>query len=413
MALQYDLERHLLATRPGAERKLAALGRSPLVALRALLRGALPEGLSDIREDLLPLRAGGVDAVRTALAQGEEVRISTRLDPDAARSMMARAGLDGVQIVPGPPLSPAGASLPTGQGVSIRALIKALRPHQWVKNVLLFVPALAAHRFDGGSLLTVLFGIAAFCAAASSIYLVNDLLDIDADRQHQTKCRRPFAAGTLSVGAGLVAFGVLTCVALGIGLALGPAFLGVVTLYIVLSISYSFKLKRMRWIDIATLASLYTIRVVAGAAALGVAASGYLLVFIFPVFVALGAVKRLTELTLATSDDRLPGRGYGRPDRDDLLNVAGLATFAAVLNFFLYSFTEQAVSLYPIQWLMWVAVLPIAAWLVRMVWLGYTGKQDYDPIIFAMRDRYGLTLLILTLILLFYSAGIIPRLPVR
>jgi len=91
--------------------------------------------------------------------------------------------------------------------------------------------------------------------------------------------------------------------------------------------------------------------------------------------------------------------------------VAGLATFAAILNFFLYSFTEQATLLYPIRWLMWVAVVPISAWLVRMVWLGHAGKQDYDPIIFAMRDRYGLTLLLLTLILLFYSAGTLPQLP--
>lgn len=410
MSHTVDFDSQLLATRPGAERVLAALGRNPVQAARAIARGEGPGALGEIREDLLPLRPAAVEALNVTIDKGEAVTAYTQLDPAAARVALDKAGLSRVALIQG--AAPVGTTpLPRGQVFSLRALVKALRPHQWVKNILLFVPAVAAHKFDAGSMLTVLLGIAAFSAAASSIYLVNDLLDIDADRQHPTKCRRPFAAGTLSVGAGLVAFGVLVSIALGIGLALNPTFLGVVVLYIALSISYSFKLKRMRWIDIATLAALYSIRVVAGAAALAIAASGYLLVFIFPVFIALGAVKRLTELTLAKSDARLPGRGYGRPDRDDLLNVAGLAVFAAVLNFFLYSFTEQAQSLYPIQWLMWVAVLPITGWLVRMVWLGYTGKQDYDPIIFAMKDRYGLTLLLLTLILLFYSAGIIPQLP--
>lgn len=409
MTIEIDLEGQLLATHVKAERILAALGRNPLAALRALRAGQGLGALGDIREDLLPLRPVAAEALRQTMARGDAVRVHSRMAPDMARAILSRGGLDGAEVVQGP--QPTLAPLPRGQVFSIRALIRALRPHQWVKNILLFVPALAAHRFDAASMLTVLLGIAAFSAAASSIYLINDLLDIDADRQHPTKCRRPFAAGTLPVRAGLVAFAGIVSLAFAIAAFLGWAFLGVVILYVALSIGYSFKLKRMRWIDIATLAALYTIRVVAGAAALGVVASGYLLVFIYPVFVTLGAVKRLTELTLAKTDARLPGRGYGRKDRSDLLNVAGLATFAAALNFFLYSFTEQAVSLYPIQWLMWVAVVPVTVWLVRMVWLGYVGKQDYDPIIFAMKDRYGLTLLILTLILLFYSAGIIPRLP--
>jgi hypothetical protein len=124
------------------------------------------------------------------------------------------------------------------------------------------------------------------------------------------------------------------------------------------------------------------------------------------VFVTLGCVKRLTELTLATSDERLPGRGYGRPDRPDLLNVAGLGMFGALLVFFLYTFTDQARTLYPTQWLLWVAMLPIGGWLFRMVSLGYKGKQDYDPIVFAMRDRHGISLILFTLTLMFYAAGL-------
>lgn len=287
-----------------------------------------------------------------------------------------------------------------------RDLLKALRPHQWVKNVLLLLPLVAAHAFGLADLLPVLIGIVAFSAAASAIYVVNDLIDLDADRRHATKKHRPFASGAVPIQIGMYACFGLGGLALVLAAALNGAFLGVVFAYMVLSLAYSLKLKRMRWVDIATLAALYTIRVVAGAAAGQVDVSGHMLVFVFPVFVTLGCVKRLTELSLATSDARLPGRGYGRGDRGDLLNVAGLGMFGALFVFFLYTFTEQAQSLYPTQWLLWVAMLPMAGWLFRMVSLGYLGKQDYDPIVFAMRDRYGLSLLILTLTILFHAAGL-------
>ncbi len=311
--------------------------------------------------------------------------------PRGVESRLSAAGKNVVQI-PG--------------GWRFGDLMRALRPHQWVKNILLFLPMIAAHQFGAETFLLVLLGMAAFSAAASSIYIINDLLDLEADRLHPTKCRRPFASGAVPIRVGMITFAVLILLAFGLGAALGGAFLGVIAVYITTSLAYSLKLKRMRWIDIATLAALYTLRVVAGAVAGQVVVSTFMLIFVFPVFVALGCVKRLTELTLATSDERLPGRGYGRPDRGDLLNVAGLGTFGALLIFFLYSFSEQATALYPTQWLLWVAIIPLATWLIRMVWLGYTGKQDYDPIVFAMRDKTGIGILLMTLSLMFYAAGL-------
>lgn len=294
-------------------------------------------------------------------------------------------------------------------GWKLADLIRALRPHQYVKNVLLLLPLIAAHQFSFEALWPVLLGIIAFSAAASSIYIVNDLLDLEADRLHPKKSARPFASGAVPIIVGMKACAALMLAALGIAAALNWAFFFIVVLYMALSLAYSLKLKRMRWVDIATLASLYTVRVVAGAAAGSFDVTGYMLVFIFPVFVTLGCVKRLTELTLATSDERLPGRGYGRPDRGDLLNVAGLGMFGALLVFFLYSFTDQAKALYPTQWILWVAMLPLGGWLFRMVSLGYKGKQDYDPIVFAMRDRHGISLIVFTLTLLFYAAGLFHR----
>ncbi|MDA5094031.1 UbiA family prenyltransferase [Aliiroseovarius sp. KMU-50] len=291
-------------------------------------------------------------------------------------------------------------------GWTAKSLIKSFRPHQWVKNILLFLPLIAAHDFSFGTIFLALLGIVSFSAAASSIYLVNDLLDLEADRLHVKKCKRPFASGAVPIQVGMAAFVGLAALALGLAAILAPAFLGVVAFYMLLSLAYSLKLKRMRWVDIAVLASLYTLRVVAGAAATGIYVSGYLLVFIFPVFLALGCVKRLTELTLATSDDRLPGRGYGRPDRPDLLNVAGLGVVASLVAFFLYSFTDQAIELYKTQWLIWVAELPMAWWMIRMVRLGWYGKQDYDPIVFAMKDKRGIGLMLMSISIMFYAAGL-------
>ncbi len=291
-------------------------------------------------------------------------------------------------------------------GWAFRDLLRALRPHQWVKNVLLLLPMLAAHDFRLSTLWLVVLGMAAFSAAASSIYIVNDLLDLEADRLHATKHKRPFASGAVPIRVGMATFFVLAAIALGVGALLGPGFLAVVVGYMALSLAYSLRLKRMRWIDIATLAALYTLRVVAGAAAGQVDVSIFMLIFIFPVFITLGCVKRLTELTLATTDERLPGRGYARTDRSDLRNVAALGTVGALVIFFLYTLSDQARALYPTRWILWAAMIPLAMWLLRMLRLGYFGKQDYDPIVFAMRDKRGIGLLLLTLSMMFYAAGL-------
>ena len=437
----------------------AGLGRAPFATLGALrhlgdlaLFKAELARIAQIRVDLLPVNEEVLALARAAQDEGREVILASASDEAQVRALAAHHGLservfasDGVTnlkskakaealteafgaqgfdyagnskddlavweradqaIVVGRVEGAPDEATHLADGLHWRGLWKAIRPHQWVKNVLLLLPMIAAHEFDLAHLALTFCGIVAFCAAASSIYVVNDLLDLEADRLHPTKCRRPFAAGRATIASGMAACIALALIALGIGALLGGAFFGVVCLYMITSLAYSLQLKRMRWVDVATLASLYTIRVVAGAAAGGVETSVYMLIFIFPVFIALGCVKRLTELTLATSDARLPGRGYGRPDRGDLLNVAGLGVFGALLIFFLYSVSDQGRALYPDTWLMWLAMIPMAFWLIRMVVLGYIGKQDYDPIVFALRDKLGLGILMITLSLMFWAAGL-------
>lgn len=444
----------------------AGLGRSPFATLRAVMRylgnrAALKAALAQIaplRTDLLPVNGEVADLALQSRVGGREVVLASGSDESLVAPLAAHYGLservfasDGHTNLTGPRkaaelvrafgeggfdyagnsatdmavwekadnalvvghVSSARTLASSGQnvvelagGLDWRALVKALRPHQWVKNILLVLPMIAAHRFDLVTLIPILWGIVAFSAAASSIYIVNDLLDLEADRLHPTKRNRPFASGALPITVGMAVFVVCALIAVTVAAALNMSFLGVILLYMVTSLAYSLKLKRMRWVDVATLAALYTIRVIAGAAAAQVYVSIYMLIFIFPIFITLGCVKRLTELTLATSDERLPGRGYGRPDRDDLLNVAGLGTVGALLIFFLYSVSRQGQELYPTTWLLWAAMIPMALWLVRMVMLGWFGKQDYDPIVFAMRDKFGIGILMITLSLMFWAAGL-------
>lgn len=440
--LVVDADAALLPTGLALECFWSALGRAPLATMGAVLRNlgrparlkAILFRLASLRADLLPSRPDVAARIEQARAAGRPVTLVSACDARMAtalrdamgldaevmasdgathlrgaarrRALDAAFGRDGYDYI-GPPRRDDGPGPAQSAGWQWRDLLRALRPHQWVKNVLLLLPLIAAHDFGWSLLGPVLLGMVAFSAAASSIYIVNDLLDLEADRLHPTKRHRPFAAGAVPIAVGMIAAALLALGALGLALAIGPALLGVLALYMGLSLSYSLRLKRMRWVDIATLAGLYTIRVLAGAVAAGVPATGYLIAFIYPIFITLGCVKRLTELTLATSDERLPGRGYGRPDRGDLLNVAGLGTFGALLVFFLYGFSETGTELYPRRWLLWLALVPVAAWLIRMVWLGWTGKQDYDPIVFALRDRYGLALIFFTLTLMFYAAGLV------
>lgn len=466
MPLVLDVDGTFLRTDMLFECFWAGMGKDPIGTLKASfahfraparLKAELAE-IAQLRTDLLPVEDEVLELARTAQAEGREVILASASHEPLVKQLAADHDLservfasDGEVNLKGKRKAAAlveafgeggfdyGGNAPVDRAVwdhaegalvvgdeaSARAMeakgkpvtrvtggwrmkdvMKSFRPHQWVKNVLLLVPMIAAHAFDAGTLIAAVLGIIAFSAAASSIYLVNDLLDLEADRLHVKKCKRPFAAGTVPIQVGMANFFVLAAIALGVAASLSWAFLGVVAFYMTLSLAYSLKLKRLRWVDIAMLASLYTLRVVAGAAATGIYVSGYLLVFIFPVFLALGCVKRLTELTLATSDERLPGRGYGRPDRPDLLNVAGIGVVAALVSFFLYSFTEQALGLYKTQWLIWVAELPLAWWMIRMVRLGWYGKQDYDPIVFAMKDKRGIGLMLITIAIMFYAAGL-------
>ncbi len=265
-----------------------------------------------------------------------------------------------------------------------------LRLHQWLKNLLLFVPLLAAHQLPPGSAWGSLWlAFVAFSLCASSVYICNDLLDLESDRKHPRKRQRPFAAGALPVWLGLLLAPLLALASLLLALTVGPAFAAWLALYLALTLAYSWWLKRLVLLDCLALALLYTLRVVAGAAAAGLALSFWLLAFSGFLFLSLAFVKRYAELHQQRSDGKpsAPGRGYLTSDAPLVQTLGVSAGYTAVVVLALYVHSDAVLPLYSNPALLWAAV-PIMAYWVSWVWLcAFRGTMHDDPLLFAFQDR--------------------------
>jgi 4-hydroxybenzoate polyprenyltransferase len=277
-----------------------------------------------------------------------------------------------------------------------RHMFRAMRPHQWSKNALLFVPLLAAHSFS--ALPQVIFALIAFCLTASAVYVLNDLVDLSADRAHPRKRLRPFASGALSARTGVLLSAGLLIAALFCALLVGKlAFLGVLAAYLVSTFLYSLWLKRKLIVDVLTLAGLYTIRVVAGGVAAGVVLSPWLLGFSMFLFLALAAIKRQAEL-----DDQMrsgresAGRAYEVEDLPILRSLAVSANTAAVLVLALYISSDAVQELYPRPELLWLICPILLYWTTRMVMKAHRGLMTDDPIVFAVTDRLSALLIVIS-----------------
>jgi len=227
--------------------------------------------------------------------------------------------------------------------------LRALRVHQWLKNLLVFLPIVLAHRWRDWALLTnVGLAAAAFCLCASSAYLVNDFLDRDADRRHPSKRNRPLASGELAVRRGLAVAGALLVGAAAIAAQLNMQVTACLAIYYGLAIAYSAWIKRVAVIDVILLAALYTLRVLAGSAAAAIEPSFWLLAFSIFIFLSLALVKRYAEIDATTraSGDTLVGRGYERDDAALLLGLGPSAGFVAVLVLALYINSPESLVLY-------------------------------------------------------------------
>jgi 4-hydroxybenzoate polyprenyltransferase len=293
------------------------------------------------------------------------------------------------------------------RGSRLRPLMRALRPHQWLKNVLVFLPLLAAHQLDLLTIGQACLAFVAYSLVASSVYLLNDLLDLEADRAHTRKRERPFAAGALPLAWGTLLTPALLLAGAAVSLLLGPHFLAVMTLYYVVTTAYSFYLKRLIVIDICALAGLYTLRIIAGGVATGIALSVWLLAFSIFFFFALAAVKRQTELVAGAAEGKLRahGRGYRTTDLPLVANMAVSSGYVSVLVMALWLDSPAVRRLYIETAPLWGICLVLLFWISRMVMLAHRGSMHDDPVVFAAKDWVSIGCGVL--ILGFAAAGLV------
>jgi 4-hydroxybenzoate polyprenyltransferase len=336
---------------------------------------------------VLPYDEGTLARTRAFRAAGGRTELAASFNDDTVKEVARHLGCFD-SIVPAGPAVP--ASTREGQG-TVREWLKALRIHQWVKNALIFVPLLAAHQFHNPAMLIqAVIAVIAFGLCASSVYVLNDILDLADDRHHRQKRFRPFAAGTLPIGSGLVAFPLLLALSFTIALAtLPPLFAAVLAAYYTLTLTYSMALKRVMALDVIALAMLYTLRIFAGVAALSLTLTFWLLAFAMFLFLSLALAKRYAEVRDALERGRrgkTRGRDYDTTDLEMISSLGAASGYLAVLVLALYIREQSTVALYSNPEVLWLACPVLLFWITRVWMLTHRGQMHEDPVVFAARD---------------------------
>lgn len=289
---------------------------------------------------------------------------------------------------------------------SLYYFLKAIRPYQWMKNLLIFVPLITAHQFSSPNLISrTILAFIAFSLIASSGYLINDLSDLNSDRSHPRKRLRPLASGQLSILSGLIFALVLWIGGVLIALKIGYLFLVILLSYFVISLSYSLYLKRLVLYDVFILAFLYSLRVIAGGAVINVALSFWLISFSTFIFLSLAFVKRYSELMQVNIKDSLINRGREYfPEDLNLLQVMGVVSgFSSIIVFSLFINTQEVAELYHHPKLLWALSFLLLFWISRIWLVTIRGKMTDDPIIFAIKDTSSYFIFILIGFIFFLS----------
>lgn len=415
----------------------------------AAVKRALAERV-DLDHGALPLREDLVAWLREERAKGRMLLLVTASDSRVARAVHARLGLflecfgsDGVRNLKGAEKrrfldarfpqgwAYAGDSAPdravwrgaasavlAGRGVrfekelaaagvvvearfpdqtrTTRAWIGALRLHQWAKNALIFAPMLLAHQFGSvGAWMDCALAFFLLGAVASGGYLVNDIADLAADRAHWSKKERPLASGQIPLSAAMTTAPVLTIGGVALGFLLNPLFGVALAAYLALTLLYTFHLKRIAMVDTATLATLFTLRIVMGVPLVGAEATPWLLAFSMTLFLSLSLAKRHAELLRKAARDpnsAVAGRGYAVADSDLTLAMGVSTAMVAIVVLMLYVMGEAASEAYRAPAWLWATPLILYLWLSR-IWLKcHRGVLHDDPVVFALRDRLSLAL---------------------
>ena len=288
-----------------------------------------------------------------------------------------------------------------------KSILKEIRVYQWVKNILLFLPIVLAHTIDNITDLTnVLIGFFSFSISASFVYVLNDLLDLDSDRNHPRKKNRPLASGDLPIQIGIALVPILFIIGVGLSLLLNFKFQLILLAYILITTAYSFSLKKIPILDIIILATLFTSRIVAGAFAANVYLSMWILAFSMFFFMNLAVLKRYTELLVMKKNKQIKavGRGYHIEDMGLLLSIGPAAGFLSVLVFVLYIDSSQATGLYSEPLVLWLIAPVFLYWISRIWHLSVRGNMTDDPIVFTGKDKVSYIVGLIIFIIAFLAS---------
>ena len=285
----------------------------------------------------------------------------------------------------------------------IVAIVRLARPHQWLKNLLVFVPMLLAHQFrDASNWIAVVKAFIAMCLCASAVYILNDLLDLSSDRMHHSKCNRPLAKGSVGIPTAVLVAVVAASGAFALAWSVSERVAAALTMYFLLTTFYSVWLKRVLAIDVLLLAGLYTVRLVIGGIASDAPVSPWLLSFSMFLFLSLALAKRHAELyhSEVASTRRIPGRGYHYSDVRVVGEMGVASGLVAVLVFTLYiNGSTTAMTQYPSRELLWLIAPLLLYWLIRLWFIASRGQLDEDPVLFAAKDRTSWLVVAIALVL--------------
>ena len=451
LPLFVDLDGTLIKTDLLVESALALIKQSPWMILpmlgwllrgKAHLKAQIAERVT-LESDTLPLQNEFVDYLREEAAKGREIWLATASDRRLAEPVAARLGFfrgviasDGqrnmrgseklkamlevtangvfdyagnatadypvwqqakhaIVVNPGTGVEAGARSRTTVSRVfddrpsCLRAWIKEARVYQWLKNLLIGVPLLTAHAFNLPSASKVAIAFIAFGLVASATYMFNDLLDLPSDRRHPRKCRRPFAAGNIGIASGIIVMGLLLVGGLSLASLLSAKFMLAQLGYLAVTLAYSLYFKTYVLIDVLLLAGLYTLRIIAGALAIDVEVSSWLLAFSMFTFLSLALVKRSSELVAMEKLERksAKGRDYQQSDSTTVISMGTASGYLSVLVLALYVDSPFVREHYHHPQALWL-LCPLMLYWVSRLWMKTTrGEMHDDPIIFSLRDR--------------------------
>ena len=335
---------------------------------------------TELRDTLLAAFPGGFDYIGHSLSDRPALEAATRGYVVGAWPRAIAALRDSKQV-----------EIVSRRPSMLRALVKELRPHQWAKNALVVLPSLLATARDAIPMTEGLLAAGTFSLCASAGYVFNDLLDLDADRVHPSKAKRPFASGALPTVFGFPIFFGLLAVSFTLAFALLPrAFVAMLALYFVGTVTYSLYVKRLLLLDVLVLAGLYTHRILAGGIASGVRVSAWLLGFSMFLFTSLAFAKRFVELHAASTDAQVMNRGYARVDVPMVTGMGNASGYVAALVFMLYVDSSAVRATYREPTILWLVLPALLYWLGRIWMLAGRGQMQEDPVKFALSDRKSL-----------------------